>query len=110
MAWTVLSAAYKVWAIYWFTHVSPIALTISCVPGQIYQAQRERDEKITSLLDVMNKIYAFVDDAKPLQEIESQNKVLKCMAQQTIECGYFISYYSKTKNFRMISLCFLKNI
>ncbi|KAF9064575.1 hypothetical protein BDP27DRAFT_1470619 [Rhodocollybia butyracea] len=56
-------------------------------------AQMQRDANILALIDTMNDIYSFVKEAQPLRQIESHKRVMICIAQQTTECGYFISAY-----------------
>jgi hypothetical protein len=61
----------------------------------------ERDEQIIELVGVMNDAYAFMDEAEPLQHVGLHRILLERLVQQTIECGYFISSYSKDLQFGM---------
>lgn len=66
---------------------------------QVVLAQVQRDINIIHLAECMDDLYAFMEEAEPLRKIESHRKVMVRIAQQTTECGYFISaYYSD--NFR----------
>ncbi|KAF9061868.1 hypothetical protein BDP27DRAFT_1300736 [Rhodocollybia butyracea] len=56
-------------------------------------AQMQRDKNILALIDTMDDIYSFVKEAEPLRQIESHKRVMICIAQQTTECGYFVSAY-----------------
>ncbi|EIN12264.1 WD40 repeat-like protein [Punctularia strigosozonata HHB-11173 SS5] len=84
MAWTVLSAVQR---------------------GII--AQMELDQSVKSLLDTLAATYDFMDEAQPLARhgVEPATKLLLALAQQTIECGYFIRDYTSQKNFvpRMVT-------
>jgi hypothetical protein len=98
MAWSVLSAAHKVGP-------SKCHLTTSFSHINIIQAilaQTERDEKVQRLVLVMDDIYAFISEADSLNKIESHRLILARMAQQTVECGYFITSYAQDKNFGMV--------
>ncbi|EIM81233.1 uncharacterized protein STEHIDRAFT_162217 [Stereum hirsutum FP-91666 SS1] len=56
-------------------------------------AQMQRDINILLLVDAMNDVYDFVKEAEPLRTVKSHEKVMLLLAQQTTECGYFISAY-----------------
>jgi len=100
MAWSVISAAYKVClprsTVVWrlISHNLPVS--------QVFLAQVERDNNIQALLVTMDEVYAFVNDTEPLERIESHRQILTRLAQQTIDCGYFICSYAKDKNFCMV--------
>lgn len=51
----------------------------------------------------MDDIYSFIKEAEPLQQIESHKTIMACLAQQTTECGYFITAYC-ADTFRMSEL------
>ncbi|KAF9058771.1 hypothetical protein BDP27DRAFT_1342956 [Rhodocollybia butyracea] len=69
------------------------AYSIVSLAYKVVLAQMQRDANILALIDVMDDIYSFVKEAEPLRQIESQQKVMICIAQQTTECGYFVSAY-----------------
>jgi hypothetical protein len=52
----------------------------------------------------MVDVYSFVDEAEPLKKFETQKRILVQMAQQTMECGYFIRDYARNKNFGIFLL------
>ena len=62
-------------------------------------AQNDRDERIIKLLQSLDDIYAFVQDAEPTKKIESQKDIIKLIVLQTTECAYFIRHYAKSKGF-----------
>ncbi|KAF8516736.1 WD40-repeat-containing domain protein [Hysterangium stoloniferum] len=62
-------------------------------------AQMDRDEQIIKLVQSLDDIYGFVQDAEPTKRIESQRDVLKLIVLQTMECAYFIRDYAKSKGF-----------
>jgi hypothetical protein len=75
----------------------PYGYTNTCL--QICDAQVKRDKCIVELLGIMNDAYAFVDEAKDVHE--KHKVIFERLAQQTIECGYFISSYSMDLQFGM---------
>ncbi|KAF8520629.1 hypothetical protein BU17DRAFT_88833 [Hysterangium stoloniferum] len=62
-------------------------------------AQMDRDEQIIKLVQSLDDIYGFVQEAEPTKKIESQRVVLKLIVLQTMECAYFIREYAKSKGF-----------
>jgi hypothetical protein len=64
-------------------------------------AQKDRDEAIDHLIEVMNDVYSLVHEAESLMDIESHKRILVVLTQQTTECGYFIRDYAINKNFCM---------
>ncbi|KAE9396971.1 hypothetical protein BT96DRAFT_1021056 [Gymnopus androsaceus JB14] len=76
--------------------VHPYAKAAYSVISMAYKAvmkQLERDANINCLILAMDDIYSFVKEAEPLQQIESHKLIMARLAQQTTECGYFISAY-----------------
>lgn len=74
--------------------------------------QLRRDINILYLVDMLADIYAFVREAEPLRRIESHRDIMACLAQQTIDCGYFISAYCsdrfrRSSNFRWVHPIYL---
>ena len=67
--------------------------------AQVLVKQKERNEEITRLAGVMSDVFAFVEDAEPLEAIKANVKTMKLLIQQVTECGYFITEYAKQKNF-----------
>ena len=61
--------------------------------------QIELDGKITNLVQDMQALYAFLKATDPSKYDETQNKIVTSLAQQTIECAYFIREYADP-NFR----------
>ena len=51
------------------------------------------------LANTLNDIFAFVDDARYLNDIERHAKTITVLIQQVTECGHFITEYAKQKNF-----------
>jgi hypothetical protein len=68
---------------------------------QVILDQKDRDDNLGHLLEVMSDAYAFVLEAEPMKKIESHNRVLLVMVQQTTECSYFIREYATTQSFSM---------
>jgi hypothetical protein len=50
----------------------------------------------------MDDVYGIVNKAKPLK-IKSFKQVIARMAQQTVDCGYFICSYAKDTSFCMMT-------
>lgn len=61
--------------------------------------QGERDKRITDLASTMSDAFTFVQDAEPLSAIKVHIKIVTLLIQQVTECGYFITEYTKQKNF-----------
>jgi hypothetical protein len=95
MAWTILSAAQKVCHRYLCSSYNYKILS------KVVLAQMARDESINHLIETMADVYSFVQEAESLKKIELHNQILLHMAQQTVECGYFIRDYARNKNFGM---------
>jgi hypothetical protein len=66
---------------------------------KVVLAQIARDDSVNHLVETIADAYSFVREAEPLKEFKSQKRILVQMAQQTMECGYFIRDYAKNKNF-----------
>ncbi|KAE9386012.1 hypothetical protein BT96DRAFT_891849 [Gymnopus androsaceus JB14] len=76
--------------------VHPYAKAAYSVISMAYKVvvnQLQRDANINCLILAMNDIYSFIKEAEPLQQIESHKTIMACLAQQTTECGYFITAY-----------------
>jgi hypothetical protein len=68
--------------------------------------QKERDDHLGRLLEVMADAYDFVLEAEPVEKIESHKRIVTVMVQQTTECSYFIREYATTQSFSMsLSVC-----
>ena len=63
--------------------------------------QLDRDNSVVHLIEVMDDIYSFVNEAEPLRKIESHGRVVMLMTQQVTECAYFINDYTKKNSFCM---------
>ena len=66
---------------------------------QVLVNQKNRDDKIIRLAGTMSEVFAFVHDAAPLKSIKQHIKSITLLIQQVTECGYFITEYTKQKNF-----------
>jgi hypothetical protein len=66
---------------------------------QIVLNQKERDENLGHLLEMMADAYAFVLEADPVKKIESHKHIVAMIVQQTTECSYFIREYAMTQSF-----------
>ena len=63
-------------------------------------AQKDRDQTLLSLMQMVSDIYAFVLAADELKAIESHEKILLQMSEQIVECAYFIrDYISLNENY-----------
>ena len=75
--------------------LSPIEMTFT----QVLVDQKARDDRIVRLAGMMTDVFAFVEDADPLKKIKTHIKTITLLMQQVTECGYFITDYTKRKNF-----------
>ncbi|KAE9395097.1 hypothetical protein BT96DRAFT_997889 [Gymnopus androsaceus JB14] len=76
--------------------VHPYAKAAYSVISMAYKVivnQLQCDANINCLILAMDDIYSFIKEAEPLQQIESHKTIMACLAQQTTECGYFITAY-----------------
>ncbi|KZT54194.1 WD40 repeat-like protein [Calocera cornea HHB12733] len=76
MAWTVISAAYK-----------------------LVRGQQDRDARVEQLVEKMQNVYDFLCDAHDLQSDKSREGVLSRLSMQTVECGHSISTYARNATF-----------
>jgi uncharacterized protein YllA (UPF0747 family) len=79
-----------------------LLLTLRIDIVQIILNQKERDDNLSHLLEVMADAYAFVLEAEPVKKIESQQRIVVVMVKQTTECSYFIREYATTTSFSML--------
>ena len=56
--------------------------------------QIERDDKITDLVQDIQALYAFLKGTDPSKYDGPQKKIVTSLAQQTIECAYFLREYA----------------
>jgi len=92
MAWSVLSAVNKVRSSY-ILHIH-FDLDLS----QTILAQVDRDNRIAGLVEAMDDVFSFLEEAEPIKKIESHGRVIELMVQQTTECAYFIREYAMNKS------------
>ena len=78
-----------------------LLLTLRIDIIQIILNQKERDDNLSHLIEVMADAYAFVLEAEPVKKIESQQRIVMVMVKQTAECSYFIREYATTTSFSM---------
>jgi hypothetical protein len=97
MAWSILSATYKVRVSREFGRPSHLNGDAEFI--KIILAQKDRDDCIDRLVEIMDDVYSFVHDAEPLNKIESHKRIIAVIAKQTTECSYFIRCYTMNKSF-----------
>ena len=61
--------------------------------------QKNRDDAINRLARTMSDVFAFVEDAETLKRVEANVKTITLLTQQVTECAYFITEYTKQRNF-----------
>ncbi|KIK05965.1 hypothetical protein K443DRAFT_318534 [Laccaria amethystina LaAM-08-1] len=71
---------------------------LSAIP-KIILHQIECDGKITDLVQDMQALYAFLKGTDPSKYDRPQKKMVTSLAQQTVECAYFIRQYASDPNF-----------
>ena len=96
MAWGILSATHRVNIF----SLSPLVVQNTEFIQMVID-QLDRDNSVVHLIEVMDDIYSFVDEAEPLRKIESHGRVIMLMTRQATECAYFIHDYVKMKSFCM---------
>ncbi|KAJ3880357.1 hypothetical protein F5051DRAFT_481251, partial [Lentinula edodes] len=70
-----------------------VAYDVIFVASEIVLKQMERDNNIISLAEAMDDAWALVKEAEPLSQMNSRTNIINHLAQQTTDCGYFISAY-----------------
>lgn len=60
---------------------------------QLVAAQIQRDVNILYLAQMIDDLFSFMKDAEPLRQLQSHERLMVRIAQQTTECGYFILAY-----------------
>ena len=79
-----------------FVRCSFITVISGLIDGdQIILAQKARDDHIRSLLNTMSDTFSCLKDVGPLEEVEMLKPTILLMAQQTMECAYYIRDYAK---------------
>jgi hypothetical protein len=96
MAWGILSATHRVNILFLPPLIVQNTEFIQTVIDQL-----DRDNSVVHLIEVMDDIYSFVNEAEPLRKIESHGRIVMLMTQQATECAYFIHDYTKKKSFCM---------
>ena len=79
-------------------HRSVFMLSLSA-DVQVLVDQKDRDEHVVRLAGIMSDVFTFVDEAEPLKAIKAHVKTITLLIQQVTECGYFITEYTKQRNF-----------
>ena len=70
--------------------------------------QIERDDKVRSLVEAIEKTYAFTQEAEPIKKVESQGNILRQLLLQTAECAKFIVQYADEASFCRLSPSFIR--
>ncbi|KAJ4484499.1 hypothetical protein C8R41DRAFT_958545 [Lentinula lateritia] len=86
-----------------------VAYDVIFVASEIVLKQMERDNNIISLAEAMDDAWAFVKEAEPLSQMNSRTNIINHLAQQTTDCGYFISAYCGNKSWvrRALKHCYI---
>ncbi|KAF8547698.1 hypothetical protein OG21DRAFT_1424309 [Imleria badia] len=72
-----------------------LAWSVISAANKVLVEQKKRDDQIVRLAGVMNDVFSFVEDTKPLQTIERSLNTITLLMKQVAECGYFITAYAK---------------
>jgi len=56
------------------------------------------DKDVHNLLEMVSKVYTFMNEEGKLDEIQSMEALYGRIARQTLECADFIAHYSETKS------------
>ncbi|GJJ10735.1 hypothetical protein Clacol_004962 [Clathrus columnatus] len=62
---------------------------------------QEVDQIILDLFENLDSVYKFIEEATEIKNHPSYERIMTSLAQQTVECAYFIRDYAKKKNFWM---------
>jgi len=97
MAWSILSAVNGVCSSY------TLHIHFDLDLSQTILAQVDRDSRIVGLVETMDDVFSFVEDAQPMKRIASHDRIIKLVVQQTTECAYFIRDYATNESFCRLS-------
>jgi hypothetical protein len=81
--------------------LSVVYVNFDLIPLQSILDQVDRDDSIVRLVETINDVYSFVEEAEPMKKIKSLGRIIKLMTQQTTECAYFIRDYATDKDLCM---------
>ncbi|KZP22985.1 hypothetical protein FIBSPDRAFT_465289 [Athelia psychrophila] len=80
---------------------------LSLIPKSII-AQRERDESLCNLMEIIKDVHIFLAEVEPLEIIDSQRKIAEDIGRLTVESAHLIRHYTVNENFlkRVATLAF----
>ncbi|GJJ10686.1 hypothetical protein Clacol_004913 [Clathrus columnatus] len=62
---------------------------------------QEIDQSILDLFENLDSVYKFIEETTEIKKHPSYERIMTSLAQQTVECAYFIRDYAKKRNFWM---------
>ncbi|KAF7971793.1 hypothetical protein HWV62_19927 [Athelia sp. TMB] len=62
-------------------------------------AQQRRDDSVFHLMETINDVHSFLEDAEPLKTIKTHHEILEELSALTVECAYLIRDYTVDKKF-----------
>ncbi|KAF7967198.1 hypothetical protein HWV62_35584 [Athelia sp. TMB] len=78
--------------------VQTACFVLSAVPKAIL-AQQRRDDSVFHLMETINDVHSFLEDAEPLKTIKTHHEILEELSALTVECAYLIRDYTVDKKF-----------
>ncbi|GJJ14368.1 hypothetical protein Clacol_008632 [Clathrus columnatus] len=88
---SVFADSVKMFADMAFTIISGILTAVTDTQGV--------DQSMLDLFETLDSVYKFIEDATEIKKHPSYERIMTSLAQQTVECAYFIRDYAKKKNF-----------
>ncbi|KAF7970098.1 hypothetical protein HWV62_24966 [Athelia sp. TMB] len=75
-----------------------LAWSVLSVGLKLVKAQHDRDVKISALIETMQSTYATVLGSEVVEDERLQD-VLDRILKQTVECGFFVQQYARSRSF-----------
>ncbi|KAF8986631.1 hypothetical protein BDQ17DRAFT_636677 [Cyathus striatus] len=73
-----------------------LALSAAQVAFELFMSQKEHDEQVLGLIQVMANLYQMILDSNPLMKCQTLSQTINDLIALTRECAYFIAQYMKT--------------
>ena len=82
---------------------------LSLITCNIVVNEKCDDNRIVGLVATVSDVFmlAFVGDAECLKEIKVHIKIITLLVRQIMECGYFITEYTKQKGLLSVAIDFV---
>ncbi|KAF9000091.1 hypothetical protein BDQ17DRAFT_1427362 [Cyathus striatus] len=76
-----------------------IAISAVTAAFELFMKQKERDERVLALVQLMSTLYQMILDSDPLEKCRTLGDAVNGLISLTRECAYFVAQYIKTVSF-----------